>query len=420
MSIRPTLQPINARGPRTGGSGGTVPGPVSFRDVRLAIALLALALAVTLGIATRDPLLGWTYDIGIFSTASAVSFRAAGIAPRFLIPLTGIALWGFAQLAVGATSYRWATFEASLRLASYAATALVAAQALGPPGVRELFLKALAWIGAAIGTLSTMAYFTSRSTVLWFFPSPYPDVWGPFLSRNNFAQFLEMCLPAALFLGLKHTDRKYLAMAAAMFAAGIASASRAGALLLVVESVTVLLLTRGWRRALGRALRWFAAPALVFAGITGAGVLLGRFADPDPLRVRREIFRSSIAMITAHPLRGYGLGNFPVVYPEFAEFDSGAAVEHAHNDWLEWTAEGGLGFTVQWAGLAIALCLPAVRSIWGIGVISAFLHALVDYPFARHGTAVWLFLLAGALMAAHNRGSERSVQQRHYLKGAHS
>ena len=40
---------------------------------------------------------------------------------------------------------------------------------------------------------------------------------------------------------------------------------------------------------------------------------------------------------------------------------------------------------------------PALRSIWGIGVPAVFLHALVDYPFARFGVAAWLFILVGAL-----------------------
>ncbi len=44
--------------------------------------------------------------------------------------LAAIALWGFAQLALSATVYRYATLEASLRLAALAATAMVASFAL--------------------------------------------------------------------------------------------------------------------------------------------------------------------------------------------------------------------------------------------------------------------------------------------------
>jgi len=47
--------------------------------------------------------------------------------------------------------------------------------------------------------------------------------------------------------------------------------------------------------------------------------------------------------------------------------------------------------------LAVAAARPALRSIWGIGIVAVFLHALVDYPFARFGVAAWLFILVGAL-----------------------
>jgi len=102
-------------------------------------------------------------------------------------------------------------------------------------------------------------------------------------------------------------------------------------------------------------------------------------------------------MIEVRPWSGYGLGNFATVYPQFAQFDPGAVVEHAHNDWLEWATEGGWPYAAAWMLLAMATFRPALRSIWGIGVPALFVHALVDYPFARVGVAAWLFVLAGAL-----------------------
>jgi O-antigen ligase len=104
-------------------------------------------------------------------------------------------------------------------------------------------------------------------------------------------------------------------------------------------------------------------------------------------------------MIASRPWTGFGLGTFPAVYPAYAVFDVGQSVEHAHNDWLEWAAEGGIPFAVMWIALAIWSGRPAVRSVWGIGVLGCFLHGLVDYPFARFGVAAWIFLLLGMLAA---------------------
>jgi O-antigen ligase len=93
------------------------------------------------------------------------------------------------------------------------------------------------------------------------------------------------------------------------------------------------------------------------------------------------------------------LGTFPVVYPEYARFDVGQSVEHAHNDWLEWAAEGGVGFVTVWIGLALWSARLALLTGWGIGVVGCFLHGLVDYPFARFGVSAWIFILLGILAA---------------------
>jgi O-antigen ligase len=362
--------------------------------------LFSLAAATTLGIASRSPFLAWGYEGGVFGLGLWLSLTAWGekLNRRDMVwaaPLLAIAVWGFVQLVLNATEYRWATLMASLQFASWSATALIARTALASERVRTPFLRALAWFGFLVSVVAVLAYHTSGGKVLWVFHSPYPDVWGPFLSRNNFAQFLELCVPAALYLG-QRTEKGsiYCIFAAVMLAAGLASASRAGGMLLIAEVAGVyLFVTKPGRRRL----RWLLPTAAVCVAVAGAGTLWNRLGEPDPLRYRREIFHASVEMIRSRPLAGYGLGTFPVVYPEFAEFDSGAAVEHAHNDWLEWTAEGGIVFAALWAALFAHLARPAIRSIWGVGVVAVFLHALVDYPFARHGVAAWVFVLAGAL-----------------------
>ena len=48
------------------------------------------------------------------------------------------------------------------------------------------------------------------------------------------------------------------------------------------------------------------------------------------------------------------------------------------------------------SGLADAgggLSVRAVRSIWGIGILAAFLHVLVDCPVVRCGLTTWDFTL---------------------------
>ena len=360
--------------------------------------LVALAGTATLAIWSSDPFTEWTYEASVFLLACWVALRAKPHLGLRLSIQVLLAAWGFGQLGAGATVYRYATLNGSLRVAAFAATALVSSAVCSRPPERDRMLRGMAWFGSLLAVVSLVAYYASPGRILWLLPSPYPDVWGPFLSRNNFAQFLELVLPVALWLGRtapQAGDRPtYLWISAVILACGLASASRAGAVLLVSEALAVWLLVRpkpGKRLAAG-----FAAGAIALAALAGADTLIQRFGDSDPLRDRREIFASSLEMIAQRPWTGYGLGTFATVYPEFASFDPGALVEHAHNDWLEWAAEGGWPYAALWLLMAIAAVRPALRTIWGIGVLAVFLHALVDYPFARFGVAGWLFILIGA------------------------
>jgi O-antigen ligase len=340
--------------------------------------------------------------------------------PPILAPalaLIAISLWGFAQLALGTTVYRYATWEASLRTMACGATAWVAAAMLRDARLRWRFLCAFAWFGCALSVVSVAAYFTSRGRILWVFASPFPDVWGPFMSRNDFAVFLELCFPVALLLAMDRRGRESrigtvpipngvparfpIWVPAWMLAAGLASGSRAGSLVLLTEAAFILgLISR--RRAAAKFILWSALLALA----AGAGTLAGRFAEKDPWRYRREIAASTLRLIADHPWRGYGLGTYSYVYPAYATFDIGAVVEHAHNQWLEWAAEGGIPLSLLWLTLAAGIGVRAVRSIWGIGIMAVFVHAVVDYPFARCGLTAWDFALIGALSAATVRKAE--------------
>jgi O-antigen ligase len=81
----------------------------------------------------------------------------------------------------------------------------------------------------------------------------------------------------------------------------------------------------------------------------------------------------------------------------FALYDDGTWVNQAHNDYLEWAAEGGIPYAFVMLVLIGWSIRPAVRSIWGIGLLAMCLHALVDYPFARLGTCAWFFAMAAML-----------------------
>ena len=374
-----------------------------------------LAILVTTSVWDTDPLLTWGYEIAIFAVAGWAVLGAREGLPRSRaagFAVAGIGLWGLVQLADGSTVYRWATVNVALYNLALAAAAAAAFLAFRTRSSRTAFLRRFCWFGVILGVVCVLSYWTSPGKILWIFPALYPDNWGPFPSRNNFAQFLELSFPVALWeMGRTRKDgagRDTMSRWAAaippaiLLGAGLASASRAGAVLLIGEGVCALTLLR--RRLRTPAVTLVLASTAV-ASVAGAGVLVRRLTQADPWQVRREIFRSTAAMIKARVSTpggvsrwtGYGLGSFATVYPQFAEFDTGASVEHAHSDWLEWLAEGGPLYAGMWLALAGWSVRPALRSVWGLGVPAVFVHASVDYPFARLGISMWVFLLIGAL-----------------------
>jgi O-antigen ligase len=108
-------------------------------------------------------------------------------------------------------------------------------------------------------------------------------------------------------------------------------------------------------------------------------------------------------MVHDRPLTGFGLGAWSSAYPAYARYDDGTFVNQAHNDWAQWAAEGGVPFFLLMLIVVVALARPAWRSLWGLGLMAVFLHALVDYPFEqRPALAAYFFALAGVLAAEGN------------------
>ncbi len=411
------------------------------------------AAAATFTISSPGPWFRWAYSFTILALSIAVVVRRPGVLPALSVShilAATIACYGWVQYTFSWTEYRYATMVASLHWTACFATLFTGAgifAGAGLGGLRENFLRAFGWLGFVAAVVGVLANLTSPGAILWIFPSPYPDSWGMFLSRNDFAMFLELSLPVAFWGAWRPPFSKTfvpkmiflptipLWVPACMLAAGLASASRAGAALLLSETVFCLILLRkprsgptsmGTRASTGTrtgrssvrqsfalrygAVTWLRRPAarfltftLVAISIAGFSPLRERLREADPFQFRREIAASTLAMIHRRPLAGFGLGTFPQVYPAYACFDAGALVDHAHNDWLEWSAEGGIPFAALWGMLAVTLAFPAIRSRWGVGLVAIFLHGLVDYPFAKIGLTAWIFALAGILQAEGER-----------------
>lgn len=284
-----------------------------------------------------------------------------------------------------------------------AAIALIGAQLFQDRHSAARFRSAFVAFGSGICVLDLLEQASHANKYFWVIPSRYHFVYGPFSYWNNFAQFVELLLPVTLWLGFSRQKPAplYILLSALQIGAVVASGSRAGTFLVIVELTTVLVLV--YLRNRNRALLYGAAFALalsvVFIYAAGTDTLVRKLQLNDQLNVRRDINKSSVAMIRQRPLTGWGLDTYVPVYRMFARYDDGTYVNRAHNDWLQWTAEGGIFFSGMMFVVFVWSVRPAIRSVWGMGLIAVCLHALVDYPFARLGVCGWYFALLGMLAA---------------------
>lgn len=347
---------------------------------------LALGWTIRLAIAVRPPRLHW-----------------------ILAPLVFVPVWAALQLALHRTVAAADTERTLLTWSAYLACAFIALQTFEQSGPLEWFLQALFLFGAALCVLAILQAFTSPSRVFWIFPVQDPIfLMGPFLYHTHYANFVELLLPLALIPALQDPSKRvrYCLLAAVMVASVIASASRGGFVLIAIEIVAALLLgARGERGSLRRVAPVFATFVVLAAGLTwivGWETLAKRFVN-DPYYGRGEMFNSSLDMMRDHPLAGAGMGAWPEAYPSYARYDDGFFANTAHNDWAQWTAEGGMLVFVAMLGLAACAVFEARRHPWCLGVVFVLIHASFDYPFQKPAIAALAIVMLAASCAQRSK-----------------
>jgi O-antigen ligase len=366
-------------------------------------AVLSLGLLVSFGVCTAsaDHWFVSVFEAGIFLLTFATLQHALWCDSRLkvsrLLLLSAVfPVCGLAQLAAGSTVYRFATGESVLYWATLLCLVFVGITQFQEPAARALFFNCLLILGVAMAVVEVVQLFGS--------PLGLPMGWpAPRLSSNTYAELCELILPIALTRALLHKDQ-WLTNAgycAVLYGTVIASGERMGSILATAEIVAVFGVVRVQRRL--PAARWnrmmlaLAAFAAICIFIEGAGSLWTRLTEKDIFRGRGDVLISAVSMARDRPWAGHGLGTFPYVYPAYARFDTGYFVNHAHNDWLEAASDGGIVCLAALLSIASLLIVPAVRSIWGIGVAAIFVHAFVDYPLHRMSVAAPLFVLAAGV-----------------------
>ena len=325
------------------------------------------------------------------------------------------------QLIFRTTAYSRATMSAALLYVSYAVLCFLASQTL----VRGSQARRLALIfsiyGAAVASFALIQGISSNGKLYWLrHPRMGGWIYGPYVNHNHYAGLMEMLIPIPLVLSLTHLAssraRNLAATAAAVMVGTIfLSGSRGGMLAIVTELVIlgVFLVQhrRGWRTTIGLGL--FVA---IVAGLliwVGGSDLSQRIASVEPSHsevsgdLRGAINRDGLRMFLKKPIFGWGLGTFPVAYPQFRTFYTNFFVNEAHNDYLQLLVEMGLlGFAtmVSFVFIAFKKAVEKLKSwrsdICGaaalaclLGMSGILVHSAVDFNLQVPANAALFYVL---------------------------
>lgn len=375
----------------------------------------ALFFCLAWGILTlwvRDRWAVASFQAGVLVLAAICIFQSwkRGQQPRWhpiLWPLAAVPCWGLCQLAFGWSVDRWNTSESVLIWTGHFAVAFVAVQLAGET---RHFRVLFAVFGTVLAVEAMLQCWTSGGRVFWLFDSGYTErVFGPFVYHNKFAQFMELVLPFVLFQILEDRKRAlvWFAAAALLFGGILASASRSGLMMGVLELGLFLAAAFVCGAVRGKAVMWSGVSLTLLAAagglLAGWAGMLERLTGLDPrLDLRLPIWNSTLAMIGERPATGFGLGSFASVYPAYAHMDVGLFVNTAHQDWLQWAAEGGFPMLLAMLGFMSMAASRLLRSLWGCGALVVLLHGLVDYPMHQNPAFASLVIAVVVLAATSN------------------
>ena len=326
--------------------------------------------------------------------------------PLFL-PMGVFGLLVLVQILFRASSYPHDTISHGMLLIAYAILCFLAAQTL----LRGAQARKLAFIfciyGCAVAAFALLQGISPNGRLYWVrLPRLGGWIYGPYVNHNHYAGLMELLIPIPLVLSLSQLapskERLAAASAAALMAGTIfLSGSRGGMLALFAELVVLAVVLVKQRRDLRTAAALAVFLLLVIGLLTWLGgdelsqrlaTVYGSHTDIST-DMRFQINRDGLRMFRQRPILGWGLGCFPIAYPQFRTFYTNFFVNQAHDDYLQLLVEMGLlGFgTVIWyLVVLVRKASPKIKNwhseVGGavtlaclLGVAGILVHSAVDF-----------------------------------------
>ena len=345
-----------------------------------------------------------------------------------------------------------ATMVEVLRFSTYVLFYTIAVQFFSDRRLLKTTITVITWLAgvlAIVGILDfliqSLDYPFSQNKLFWLRElSQAGSPRGPYVNRNHYAGFMEMIFPLvlAIFLSYRplitrlsikkqivdfftgkqvHQHFFYGTAAVLIGLAILLSLSRGGIISLSLSMILFsgILVLKAKQKKAGLFIGFVVVIVLFLTGTSGWDAIFKRFEglidQSGTIQLARLIYwEDSINIIRDFPLTGSGTGTFEKIYPQYRSHPGNDILEHAHSDYLEFLATGGiiLPALMAWGLLTIiystfrlflrrrepysillfAGCLSSVSAI--------LIHSLVDFNMQVGANGLYFYLILAMTVSA--------------------
>lgn len=312
------------------------------------------------------------------------------------------------QFVLRVSVYRHDSLAQAMLYCAYGMLCFLANQSLLRASQARKIAVILALFGFAVASFALLQGVAPNGKLYWVrFPRMGGWIYGPYVNHNHYAGLMEMLVPIPLIISLSHLAHEKTRIAAGIAAAIMAgtiflSGSRGGMLSIFTE-LAVLGIVLSRQKKSTRIVLTVATFAVVLVSLLvwlGGKELTARVSSISTEArgeisggMRLSIDRDTIQMFRHRPILGWGVGTFPVVYPQFRSFYTNFFVNEAHNDYLQLLSEMGIvGIGTMFWFLAVLFrrvrgkiakwptdVSGAVTLACTLGVIGILVHSLIDF-----------------------------------------
>ena len=358
--------------------------------------------------------------------------------PLFL-PMAAFAGLIALQLALRRSAYPHDSIVGALLYCAYAMLCFLANQNLIRVSQARKIAVILAIYGSLVAGFALLQGVAPNGKLYWMrLPRLGGWIYGPYVNHNHYAGLMELLVPIPLVISLSHLAHEKTRIACGIAAAVMVgtiflSGSRGGMLAIFVELAVIGVVLSRQKRTMRIAIGAGAFAVVLVSLLVwlGGKELTTRVASISTEArgeisggMRLSIDRDAIQMFRHRPILGWGLGTFPVVYPQFRSFYTNFFVNEAHNDYLQLLSEMGLlGFgTMIWFFVVLFRRIPRKIQQWPsnvsgavtlactLGITGILVHSLIDFNLQIPANAALFYVFC--TMAAAPPLLQRSHKRR--------